>query len=215
MAQIFPKRANILPLASLLSVLVTGVVLVCGIWYYFSPRYTDVGYAPVQPVPYSHRLHANELGLDCRYCHSNVERAPHANIPATQTCMNCHSQIRTASPKLALVRESWAADKPIEWIRVHKLPDYAHFNHAAHVNVGVGCETCHGRIDQMEIVTQQQPLSMGWCLACHRSPEEYLRPVEEITTMGWTPAVNQVSLNLERIRREGIKPPENCSACHY
>jgi hypothetical protein len=131
--------------------------------------------------------------------------------------MNCHNQIKTQSPKLIEVRESWAKDQPIEWVKVHHLPDYAHFSHAAHVKSGVGCETCHGRVDKMgeEGVYQAEPLSMGWCLECHRQPELYLRPNEEVTTMGYVQPANFVDRNLERIREEGIQPPTNCSACHY
>ncbi|GAB5518482.1 MAG: cytochrome c3 family protein [Rhodothermales bacterium] len=215
MPQLFPKKANVLPHVSLAGAGIGGVFLIALVWYFFSPEYIDVGYAPEQPVPYSHELHAGQLGIDCRYCHTNVEVSPHANIPPTQTCMNCHSQIKTASLDLAPVRESWATGEPIEWVKVHHLADYAHFSHAAHVNNGVGCETCHGRIDQMEIVWQAEPLSMGWCLECHREPELYLRPNDEITTMGYVQPANFVERNVERIAREGIQPPSNCSACHY
>ncbi len=215
MPQIFPEKANALPLLSLGGALFGGIALVFFVWYYFSPEFLEVGYRPEQPVPYSHRLHVGELGLDCQYCHTSVESSPHANVPPTQTCMNCHSQIRTDSPNLLAVRESWANNRPIEWVKVHNLPDYAHFSHARHVNSGVGCETCHGRIDKMEVVTQVEPLSMGWCLECHREPEKYLRPQDEITTMGYVQPADFIERNLERIRNEGIQPPTNCSACHY
>ncbi len=215
MPQIFPKKANALPLVSLVGGLFGSVLLIFLVWYYFSPEYTDVGYAPVQPVPYSHRQHVGQLGMDCRYCHNNVEHSEFANIPSTQTCMNCHSQIQTASINLLPVRESWATGLPVKWVNVHVLPDYAQFSHAVHVNTGVGCETCHGRIDQMEIVAQAEPLSMGWCLECHRQPELYLRPNAEVTTMGYVQPANFVERNLNRIRLEGIQPPTNCSACHY
>ena len=215
MPQIFPKKANKLPALSLAGALFGGVFLVAFVWYYFSPEYLDVGYEPTQPVDYSHRLHAGELGMDCRYCHNWVEVSEHANVPPTQTCMNCHNQIRTESPKLYQVRESWATGEPIEWVKVHHLADYAHFSHATHVNNGVGCETCHGRVDQMEVVYQAEPLSMGWCLECHRQPELYLRPNAEITTMGYVQPASFVERNVERIRQEQIQPPTNCSACHY
>ncbi|MEM1094948.1 MAG: cytochrome c3 family protein [Bacteroidota bacterium] len=215
MPQLFPKKANMLPHLSLFGSLGGGVFLIAFVWYYFSPEYIDVGYAPEQPVPFSHELHAGQLGMDCRYCHSNVEVSAHANVPPTQTCMNCHAQIKTASLALAPVRESWATGEPIEWVKVHHLADYAHFSHASHVNNGVGCETCHGRIDQMEVVFQAEPLSMGWCLECHRQPELWLRPNEEITTMGYVQPANYIERNVERIAREGIQPPSNCSACHY
>ena len=215
MAQLFPKKANALPLLSLVAVAVGGLAATALVWYYFSPEYIDVGYAPEQPVAYSHRLHAGQLGMDCRYCHNQVESSPHANVPPTQTCMNCHSQVKTNSIKLLPVRESWATGQPIEWVKVHHLPDYAHFSHAVHVTNGVGCETCHGRIDQMEVVSQTSSLSMGWCLECHRQPELYLRPQAEITTMGYVQPATFVARNLDRIRAENILPPTNCSACHY
>lgn len=215
MPQIFPKSANALPTVTLLGASFGGLFAIIFVWYYFSPEYTDVGYAPEQPVEYSHRLHAGELGIDCRYCHSNVEVSAHSNIPATQTCMNCHTQIRSDSPKLLPVRESWATGEPVEWIKVHHLPDYAHFSHDIHVNNGVGCETCHGRVDQMEVVWQVEPLSMGWCLECHRQPELYIRPNEEVTTMGYVQPSDFVQRNMERVRVEAIQPPTNCSACHY
>jgi len=215
MPQIFPRKANILPHLSLAGALAGGIFAIFFVWYYFSPEYTDVGYAPEQPVEYSHRLHVGELGLDCQYCHTNVKDASHSNVPATQTCMNCHSQIRTESLKLLPVRESWATGQSIEWIKVHKLPDYARFSHAVHTNNGVGCESCHGRIDQMEVVFQSEPLSMGWCLECHNSPEQYIRPNSEITTMGYEYPDDFVQQNLQRIEAEDIQPPVNCSACHY
>ena len=215
MPQIFPKRANLYPILSLVGALVAGVAVIGLIWYYFSPEYTDVGYQPEQPVPYSHEVHVGKLGLDCQYCHTNVDKASFANVPSTETCMNCHSQVRTESEQLTNVMESWKTGTPIEWVNVHMLPDYAHFNHSRHVNVGVGCESCHGRVDQMEVVSQTEPLSMSWCLDCHRSPEESLRPPSEVTTMGWEPDSNQVQKNLRRIEAEGIRPPTNCSSCHY
>jgi hypothetical protein len=215
MAQIFPKKANLLPLLTLGASAFGFVIVVFLVWYYFSPEFTDVGYRPEQPVEFSHEFHAGQLDMDCRYCHNWVEEASHSNVPATQTCMNCHNQIKTESPKLAPVRESWADDVPIQWVKVHHLPDYARFSHASHVDAGVGCETCHGRIDQMEVVAQSEPLSMGWCLECHRQPELYLRPTDEVTTMGYVQPADFVDRNLEKVRREGIRPPTNCSACHY
>jgi hypothetical protein len=215
MPQIFPKKANAFPLISLIGSVFGSILLIVVIWYYFSPEYLVVGYAPTQPVPYSHRLHVGQLGMECQYCHSSVEVSKTANVPATQTCMNCHGQIQPTSLRLLPVRESWATEQPIEWVKVHFLPDYVQFSHAVHVNNGVGCETCHGRIDQMDVVRQEEPLSMGWCLDCHREPEKYLRPNSEITTMGYVQPENFIERNLTRIREEGILPPTNCSACHY
>ena len=215
MPQIFPRKANRLPVLSLAALSFGGIFSVLFVWYYFSPEYTDVGYAPEQPVNYSHRIHVDQLGLDCRYCHSFVEVTDISNIPATETCMNCHNVVLPQSLDLMPVRASWAEDTSIPWVKVHQLPDYAQFSHAVHVNNGVGCETCHGRVDQMDVVSQAEPLSMGWCLECHREPEQYLRPNDEVTTMGYMHSAGYVGANLDRIREEGIRPPTNCSACHY
>lgn len=221
---VFPRLANYaLPL---LVVAIAGgalyVPLIVG--FGFSPMATDVGYQPEQPVPYSHALHAGQLGIDCRYCHSAVDQADHANIPATQTCMNCHTAIKSESKALQPVRDSWVTQQPVEWIRVHDLPDYAYFNHSAHVNKGVGCMSCHGRIDQMEVVYQDQPLSMGWCLDCHRSPEKHLRPIDQVTNMSYVAPgdpknakENQLSLGLKLKAEYGIRGEAymtSCSTCH-
>ncbi len=214
MAQLFPKWTIHLPTfaaggAGLLSILVVG-----GIWYYFSPKYTDVGYRPKQPVPYSHKLHAGDLGMDCRYCHSSVERSPRANVPSTSSCMNCHKIILPDSEKLLPVRESFATGRPIQWNKVHKLPDYVYFNHDAHLNAGVGCFSCHGNVAEMEIVQQKHPLSMSWCLDCHRNPDNSLRPVSEITNMKWITPSNQGEFAARARKERNINPPTDCSACH-
>jgi len=214
LAQIFPRWTNKLPLVIAIGGVILAIVLVWGVWYYFSPKYTDVGYRPVQPVPYSHKLHAGDLGIDCRYCHTTVEVSAWANVPPTQTCMNCHKLILPESEKLLPVRESYATGKPIEWIRVHHIPDFAYFNHSAHLRAGVGCASCHGNVAQMEVIQQVQPLSMGWCLDCHRKPDMHLRPHDQITNMEWTPPEDQMSF-AKRIKEElQIKPPVDCSGCH-
>jgi menaquinone reductase, multiheme cytochrome c subunit len=180
----------------------------------FSPKATDAGYMPTQPVPYSHALHVGQLGMDCRYCHTGVEVAPAAAIPPTQTCMNCHSKVRASSEKLIPVRESYATGMPVPWIRVHDLPDYVYFDHSAHVRRGVGCVSCHGRIDTMEVVFQAEPLSMGWCLECHRSPENHLRPVEFVTKLDWVPEEDQLALGMRLRESNNINPPTDCNTCH-
>ncbi|MCC5829008.1 MAG: cytochrome c3 family protein [Phycisphaeraceae bacterium] len=193
----------------------------------FSPRTTDIGYAPKQPVEFSHAVHAGQLGMDCRYCHTTVEEAAFAAVPPTATCANCHSNepnvpgIWRNQQKLTPVHESLATGRPIEWVRVHDLPDYAYFNHAAHVNKGVGCVECHGRVDEMEVVTQVQTLSMAWCLECHREPERFLRPVDQVTNMTWDPVretgKSQLELGLELKKKYDIKGPQymtSCSTCH-
>ncbi|MCA9740460.1 MAG: cytochrome c3 family protein [Deferribacteres bacterium] len=215
MAQIFPKWTNTLPLI----LAVGGVFLLSGVtgffWYYGSPKYTDVGYRPIQPVAYSHKVHAGDLGMDCRYCHNYVETSQEANVPPTQTCMNCHTLVLPESEKLLPVRESWATDKPIEWVRVHMLPEYAYFPHSPHLRAGVGCESCHGNVAEMEVVMQSQPLSMSWCLECHRNPDMHLRPSDQITVMGWQAPDNQLEFAARIKKEKNINPPENCSACHF
>jgi hypothetical protein len=207
--QIFPRSLNRLPAIVAVTVAVLGAAVTGLVWYYGSPKHTQVGYAPRQPVPYSHRLHAGQLGIDCRYCHSNVERSAEAQIPPTQTCMNCHSLVRTDSARLAPVRESWATNRPIEWVRVHRLPEHAYFDHSVHLAAGVGCVSCHGRIDQMDVVRQDQPLSMSWCLDCHRDPTPHLRPRDQITNMEWRPNPGDPPR-----RARPVTPPQHCSGCH-
>jgi hypothetical protein len=182
-----------------------------------SPKTNMPGYRPEQPVPYSHALHAGKLGLDCRYCHINVERGAHATVPATQTCMNCHTGVRTQSEKLTKIRDSYATGMPVEWVKVHDLPDFVYFNHSAHVTRGIGCTTCHGRIDRMDEtgVEQKKLLTMGWCLECHRNPEKYLRPPELVTKMDYEPSLEeQLQTGKELRQKYNINPSTDCSTCH-
>jgi hypothetical protein len=191
MGNFFPRWINWLPLkvAICLGFVVVGAV--AGATYYFTPKYTRVGYEPTQPVPFSHKIHVGEVGMDCRYCHSYVEMSSHSNVPTNQTCYNCHGpdkgQVKKDSDKLALVREANTTGKPIEWIKVHKAPDYVYFNHSVHVNRGVSCVSCHGQINEMEVVKHAEPHSMGWCLDCHRNPENSLRPLDQITNLTYKP----------------------------
>jgi hypothetical protein len=183
---IFPRWANYALPAIAVAVIGGLLYMPVAVGLGFSPKTMAVGYAPIQPVPYSHALHAGQLGLDCRYCHSTVEKAAFAAIPASQVCMNCHSIIHKDSPRLKPVFESFQTGKPVNWIKVHDLPDYVYFNHSAHVTRGVGCVSCHGRIDRMDVVHQEAPLSMGWCLECHRNPGPNLRPKSVAPTdMNW------------------------------
>jgi len=212
---LFPRWSNLLLPTAIVVGLVAPLYVVLMVAYGFSPKTTQVGYQPFQPVPFSHAMHAGELGMDCRYCHTSVEHAAFAAIPPTQTCMNCHTQIRKDSPKLVKVQESYQTGLSIDWIKVHSLPDYAYFDHSAHISRGIGCVSCHGRVDQMEVVHQHAPLSMGWCLECHRNPEPHLRPPSEATNLAW----NQ-RLELTREQRQAlgtnfnIQPSEDCSTCH-
>ena len=216
MTVLFPKWTNHLPtVAAVSGVLGLGLVVVV-ITYWFSPKHTDVGYAPDQPVAYSHKLHAGLMGFDCRYCHTSVEDGPHANVPPTSTCLNCHKQIKQESPQLELVRQSAATGEPIPWEKVHLLPDYVYFDHSVHVNLGdgegaIGCTSCHGRIDQMQVVRQVEPLSMSWCLECHMAPEQHLRPRSELTNMAYE---HDLDVGVELKNRLNINPPIHCSACH-
>lgn len=184
------------------------------VWYYFSPRFTDVGYQPVQPVAYSHKLHAGELAIDCRYCHASVELSAVANVPPTSVCLNCHNVVLRSSPALEPIHASAASGKPLRWVRVHKLPEYAYFSHRAHVSAGVGCVSCHGHVEQMEVVRQVEPLSMSWCLDCHRDPQPHLRPTSEITNMAWRPARDPAARARQLEALRPVKPPVACSGCH-
>ena len=214
MAQIFPHWANRTPLFLLGGLAVIGLLAPPVVWYYFSPEYTDVGYRPVQPVPYSHALHVGDLGLDCRFCHSTVERSAVASVPATDVCMNCHHVIKRDSPALATIQRSASTGEPMRWVRVHKVPEYAYFDHSAHLRAGVGCSSCHGPIHQMEVVRQVEPLSMAWCLECHRDPDNHLRQPNEITDMEWRPPANQTELAASIKEELNLAPPEDCSGCH-
>lgn len=211
---VFPRWTNQIPrLIPPVSVL-GGVAVVFAIWFWGSPKHTEVGYAPIQPVPYSHKLHVGEYGIDCRYCHTAVEKGPHATVPAAETCMNCHTVVKHDSPKLAAVREAVQTGKPIEWVKVHRLPDFSFFSHAEHVNKGVGCVECHGRVDQMEVVRVTQPLSMSWCLDCHRNPEGSLRPKDQVTNMAWEPEGDRETLGAELVKSYHVNAPTDCTGCH-
>ncbi len=214
MAQVFPRWTNHLPTVVAVVLPLIGATVILGIWYWWSPLYTDVGYQPFQPVEFSHQIHAGEMGLDCRYCHNTVERAGHAAVPSTSTCMNCHSVVKAESELLEPVRASMREDTPIPWVRVHMLPDYAYFDHSVHVAAGVGCATCHGRIDRMPVVTQDQPLSMSWCLDCHRDATPNLRPRDAVTDMGWDAAVAGYDPSADPTRTREVNPPESCGGCH-
>lgn len=192
MGNFFPRWTNWLPLKVGIAVVFIALGVSMGVAYYFTPKYTRVGYEPTQPVPFSHKIHAGQLGLDCRICHSFGEASGHSNVPTNQTCFNCHGQgkggIRAASPKLELVQKAHQTGQSIPWVKVHKAPDYVYFNHSAHVNRGVSCVSCHGKVNEMEVVRHDQPQSMGWCLDCHRNPEKNLRPLDHITNLNFKPS---------------------------
>ena len=211
---LFPRWTNVLGPVSAVAAVGGLVFLTVVITAYFHPRNSAIGYAPQQPVPYSHALHVGELGLDCRYCHTTVEHAATASIPAAEICMNCHKTVHPESTKLLPVREAVETGKPIAWVRVHDLADFAYFDHSVHVNAGVGCVSCHGRIDRMEVVSQQEKLTMSWCLDCHRDPDGNLRPREEVTNLEWLPDEDPRVLG-QRLREvHDINPSTDCTTCH-
>lgn len=215
MSQTFHRSTNTIAKASIFGAV---FALAGGLWLVLqinrTPYVTQANVAREQPVAFSHQHHVGGMGVDCRYCHTSVEKAAAAGIPPTKTCMNCHSQIWADSPTLEPVRESFRSDRSIQWIRVHDLPDFAYFNHSAHVNKGVGCSTCHGRVDQMPLVWQQNTLQMEWCLECHRNPERYVRPKAEVYNAAYETPANQLELGRKLVKEYDIHPRTSCSTCH-
>jgi Cytochrome c7 and related cytochrome c len=218
MPQVFPKSANPWSRAGLVGVLF--LVLAAG-WLIVllqrSDLVTSAHQFVEQPVQFSHQHHAGGIGIDCRYCHTSVEVSASAGIPPTKTCINCHSQIWVTSPYLEPVRASFRDEKPLRWVRVHDLPDFVYFNHSIHINKGVGCETCHGRVDRMPLMSQQASLQMEWCLNCHRDPAQFVRPREAVFQMGYRPDGDQREIGARLVREYGIadvRHMTSCSVCH-
>jgi Cytochrome c7 and related cytochrome c len=215
MSQIFPRSANAVARASLFIVLATVALLGWLVMLLMRSDFVTGANANVeQPVQFSHAHHVGGEGIDCRYCHTSVESSSFANIPPTKTCMNCHAQIWNTSPTLEPVRDSFRTDRSIAWTRVHDLPDFAYFNHSIHINKGVGCETCHGRVDKMPLTWQQSSLQMEWCLDCHRHPEKYVRPRAEVFRMGYEPPGDQETLGRQLVKEYKIQSLTSCSTCH-
>jgi hypothetical protein len=218
MPQIFHPSTNTISRLSIFgSIFVIGVVVLILVEINRSSYVTQAYVARSQPVQFSHKHHVGDDGIDCRYCHTSVETSAFAGIPSTKTCMNCHSQIWAESPVLAPVRESFRTGKPISWTRVHDLPDFVYFDHSIHINKGVGCSTCHGRVDLMPLMWQVASLQMEWCLDCHRKPERFVRPREHILRMDWQPPVNQIEEGRRLVKIYNIQPPAvltSCSICH-
>jgi hypothetical protein len=218
MPQIFHRSMNTISKVSI----VGGVLFVlgCGValtLLFRSPFAIRVNDPIEQPVPFSHKHHVGDDGIDCRYCHMSVEKSSFADIPPTETCMTCHSQIWNQSPILEPVRESFRTGQPIQWNRVNDLPDYVYFNHSIHVAKGVGCETCHGRVDQMPLTWKANTLYMQWCLNCHRHPEQYIRPKDKVLEMGYQPEEDQETLGKRLVQEYDIAPPsrlDDCYICH-
>jgi hypothetical protein len=217
MSQIFHRSTNTI---AKVSILVAVILVAGGLWLLAainrSSYTTGTNVVREQPIPFSHARHVAGNGLDCRYCHTSVEESGFAGLPPTETCMSCHSQILTDAPMLEPVRESYRSGKPIQWTRVHDLPDFVYFNHSIHVNKGVGCETCHGRVDKMPLMWKQNTLQMEWCLDCHRAPEKYIRPRAAVFTMGYQPQGDQLETGRKLVQDYHINVQQltNCSICH-
>ena len=215
MASLFRPKHNTLAKLSLLIVAGGAAGSLGGLFFYVrSPLARGMQDPIEQPIQFDHRHHTRDEGIDCRFCHSSVDRSPHAGIPATQLCLNCHSQIWNQSPLLDPVRRSFIEGTPIVWKKVNDVPDFVYFNHSIHVNKGVGCVTCHGRIDQMAAVEKAQPLTMSWCLDCHRNPEKNLRPVEEVTNMAWVPEGDPAEAGKQYAELNQVHTRTSCSTCH-
>jgi len=215
MPQIFHPSTNTFSRVTIFGAVIVIVVLAfVGGSLQRSSYTTEVGTPREQPIPFSHRHHVGGIGIDCRYCHTSVEDAAFAGIPSTQTCMNCHRQIWSTSALLEPVRESFRTDKSLTWIRVNDLPDFVYFDHSIHVRKGVGCATCHGRVDHMPLMWRTQTLHMEWCLDCHRHPEQYLRPRDKVFTMDWEPPADQIALGTRLVHDYGVNSMTSCSACH-
>jgi hypothetical protein len=215
MAQIFHRSTNTISRVSVFGGIGIIVVLVATLAAINRSSYvTEVGVARSQPVQFSHKHHVSDDGIDCRYCHTSVEESSFAGIPSTKICMNCHTQIWAESPILEPVRESFRTGKSLEWTRVHNLPGFVYFDHSIHVHKGVGCTTCHGRVDQMPLMWRVNTLYMEWCLECHRNPEQFVRPREQVFNMDWQPPSDQIVLGQKLVQQYKIESLTSCSVCH-
>jgi formamidopyrimidine-DNA glycosylase len=215
MAQIFHRSTNTISRVSLFGGAAVVVVLVATLAAINRSSYlTEVGVARSQPVQFSHKHHVSDDGIDCRYCHTSVEESSFAGIPSTKICMNCHTQIWPESPILEPVRESFRTGKSLEWTRVHNLPGFVYFDHSIHVHKGVGCTTCHGRVDRMPLMWRENTLYMEWCLECHRNPERFVRPREQVFNMDWQPPSDQIALGQKLVQQYKINSLTSCSVCH-
>ena len=215
MAQIFHPSTNTISRVTIFGGLILLLAVVAGLTTINeSPYITEVGVARSQPVPFSHKHHVGDDGIDCRYCHTSVEESSFAGIPPTKTCMNCHTQIWPDSPILEPVRESFRTGQSIQWTRVHNLPGFVYFNHSIHVHKGIGCVTCHGRVDKMPLMWRENTLYMDWCLDCHRAPERYVRPREYVFSMQYQAPADQLALGQKLIKEYRIQKLTSCSTCH-
>jgi len=216
-AQVFRPSANTLVRLALVGGgIVAGVAILMGSLLYRSPALTQAGIHREQPIPFSHQRHVGGNGIDCRFCHTSVEESPFAGIPATETCMTCHSQVLPDAPLIQPVQESWKTGEPIEWTRVYDLPDFVYFDHSVHVAKGVGCTTCHGAIDEMPLTNKAVTLHMQWCLDCHRAPEKYLRPKDKVFDVAWEAPADQLEQGRRLVEEYDVAVGQltNCSVCH-
>ena len=215
MAQIFHRSFNVIARTSIYgAVFIAAGLGWVGLKAVRSPYATNAFVAVEQPVPFSHRHHVGELKIDCRYCHQTVEESASAGMPATKTCMNCHQQIWVGSPMLEPVRASYRDDKPIAWARVHRVPDFAKFNHSIHLQKGIGCVSCHGRVDEMPLTWPVHSLHMEWCLDCHRHPEQHVRPRSEVFNLSLERLPDQDRVGAQLVEEYGIRSKTSCSYCH-
>jgi len=215
MPQIFHPSTNTISKVSIFGAL---FIIAAIIWVAYginsSPYVNQAGVAREQPVQFSHAHHVDGIGIDCRYCHTSVEDSAFAGIPPTKTCMNCHSQIWLNTSYLEPVRESFRTGKSLEWTRVNDLPDFAYFNHSIHISKGIGCDTCHGKVNKMPLMWQQSSLQMEWCLNCHRHPENYVRPRDQVFNMDYEPPDNQAEFGMKLVKEYKIQRLTNCTTCH-
>lgn len=215
MAQLFHPRSNTIARASIALAVLLLVGLVWGVTEINLSSYmTRVEMPRDQPVPFSHKHHVSGLGLDCRYCHTSVETSAFAGMPPTETCITCHSQIWSDSPMLEPVRASWRENQSLHWTRVHDLPGFVYFNHSIHINKGIGCQTCHGRVDLMPLMWKVNSLHMGWCLDCHRNPERFIRPKNAVFQMDYQPPQDQEALGKKLVAEYKVRKLEDCYTCH-
>ena len=215
MAQIFSRSANSIAKVSVATlVLLVGGLLTMAYTIDRGHFITDVGVAPDQPVPFSHKHHVTDDGIDCRYCHTSVETSSFAGIPSTEICMGCHSQIWSNAAMLEPVRASYRSGQSLIWVRVHDLPEFVYFNHSIHINKGIGCDTCHGRVDLMPLTYKVNTLYMNWCLSCHREPEKFVRPRNQVFNMAYEPPSNQAELGRRLVAEYKIQKLTDCYTCH-
>ena len=217
MAQVFSRSANTVARASLVFGPLGLILLGTALWFlYYSPLVTMVGINRDQPIPFSHARHVGHNNIDCRYCHTSVEKSNFAGIPPTETCMTCHSQILSNAKMFEPLQESWKSGKSLEWNRIYDLPDFVYFDHSIHIAKGVGCTTCHGEIDKMPLTHKAVTLHMQWCLDCHKAPEKYLRPADQVFSVTWSAPANQLELGRELVKKNNIHTDQltNCSICH-